>query len=205
MPKEVWSGLGRSGLVPGEIFGETEADIGVLSVGGRGESGMFHKLASSGRSSSESLYSSSSSLIDFRLGCHDPLLLFGLLIETGASPGLRGAAGFGRGLLTMGDDDEGLGDGDLDLLRLLMAVIANEGVDGLLKPLLGPPPFGRQSECAVTWPFGGCRFGYGSLFPALVSSRMVVMAVPLLLTPLVVVAVARGNGRAGFSMPYRLC
>lgn len=43
------------------------------SCGGRGERGTFHKLASSGNSSSESWYSSSNSLTDFRIdtGCKE--------------------------------------------------------------------------------------------------------------------------------------
>jgi hypothetical protein len=44
------------------------------SRGGRGDRGTFHKLASSGKSSSESWYSSSSSFTDFRTGagCKEP-------------------------------------------------------------------------------------------------------------------------------------
>ena len=79
----------RSGLVHGEIFGEFEADMDVVrSVGGLGESGTFHRLASSGRSSSESLYSASSSFIDFRLGCQEPRLACGFIAFTGAKVGL---------------------------------------------------------------------------------------------------------------------
>ena len=144
---ELRNRLGRSGLTPGDVLGDTAADIGPLSEGGRGESGTFHKLASSGRSSSESLYSASSSCIDFRLGCHDPRLACMLFIGTGTSPGRRGAARSGIGLSDDGACPLGLGDGERDLLRLLMAVMAKEGEDGLLMPLLTPPPLGRLSEC----------------------------------------------------------
>ena len=47
------------------------------AVGGRGDMGTFHRLASSGNSSSESWYSASNSLIVFREGCHDPRRLGG--------------------------------------------------------------------------------------------------------------------------------
>lgn len=148
--------LGRSGLVQGDIVGELEADMEFLSVGGRGESGTFHKLASSGRSSSQSLYSASSSFIDFRLGCHEPRLIGGFFNGIGADPGLVGWTRLdmrmdadGAVLGDLGD----LGEGDRDLLRLLMAVIASDGVDGLRKPLLVGAPFGRLSECTAAWPF----------------------------------------------------
>lgn len=74
---DVLNGLSRSGLAHGEGFGDVEADSGILSVGGRGDKGTFQRLASSGRPSSPScsVYSASSSLIDFLLGCHDVLLL----------------------------------------------------------------------------------------------------------------------------------
>ena len=128
----------------GEILGEFEADMDVVrSVGGRGESGTFHRLASSGRSSSESLYSASSSFIDFLLGCQEPRLACGFIAFIGAKLGLRGAAGFDMGL---GTGWTPLGDGLRDRLRLVMAVIASDGVEGLLKPLLGDPGSGRLAE-----------------------------------------------------------
>lgn len=91
-PIEVRSGLERSGLVDGEIMGDdagggvaarsvdgrggskTGENGTVRSLGRRGDRGTFHRLASSGKSSSMSSYSASSSLTGFLLGCHDPLL-----------------------------------------------------------------------------------------------------------------------------------
>ena len=184
--------LGRSGLLQGDIMGELEADIEFLSVGGRGESGTFHRLASSGRSSSQSLYSASNSFIDFRLGCHEPRLIGGFFSGIGAGPGLVGWTGLDMGLDTGGavlGEVGDLGEGDRDRFRLLMAVIASDGVDGLRKPLLVGAPFGRLSECAAPWLFTEvCSLGYGILFPVFVSSRIVAMAGPLLLAPLVVAA-----------------
>ena len=93
-PSPARKGLFRSGLVQGEGLGELEADSEVLSVGGRGEIGTFHKLASSGKSSSSSLYSASSSLMDFLLGCQDPRLIGGFFMAIGAeSPLPIGATG----------------------------------------------------------------------------------------------------------------
>lgn len=145
-------GLGLSGLAHGEVLEDCAAEKDILSVGGRGDKGTFQRLASSGRSSSASLYSASSSLTDFLLGCHEPLLTAGLLICTliGAKPGLLGDFGLGIGL-GAGDevDNAGAGDGDLDLLRLLIAVIAREGVDEFLRlrPILAP--YGRLREWAA--------------------------------------------------------
>ena len=196
--------LGRSGLVQGDIVGELEADFEFLSVGGRGESGTFHRLASSGRSSSQSLYSASNSFIDFRLGCHEPRLVGGFFKGIGGGPGLADWMGLGMRLDSGGamlGELGDLGEGDRDRLRLLMAVIASDGVDGLRKPLLVGAPFGRLSECAAAWPFTEvCSLGYGILFPVFVSSRIVAIAGPVLLAPLVVAA-AFLRGRNGFSMP----
>jgi len=113
-PNEVRRELGRSGLVRGEVEGEMEGDIGVRSIGGRGERGTFHKLASSGRSSSKSSYSASISLIDFRLGCHEPRLTGRFFkFGEGPKPGLFGDPGLGIGL----DDGYSVfGDGDRDRL-----------------------------------------------------------------------------------------
>lgn len=125
------------------------ADIDPLSAGGRGDSGTFQRLASSGRSSSASLYSASNSLTDFRFDCHEPLLTAGLLTCTliGARPGLLGDFGLGIAL-GAGDEVEnaGTGDGDLDRLRLLIAVMAREGVEEFLRlrPIL--VPYGRLRE-----------------------------------------------------------
>ena len=198
--------LGRSGLVQGDILGELEADIGLLSVGGRGESGTFHRLASSGRSSSQSLYSASSSFIDFRLGCHEPRLVGGFFKGIGVGAGLVGWTGLDMRLETDGAVFGELGEGERDRLRLLMAVIASDGVDGLRKPLLTGAPFGRLSECAAPWPFTViCSLGYGILFPVFVSSRIVTMPGPSLLAPLMGAAAFRGKGRNGFSMPSICC
>lgn len=74
-----WKGSGRRpGLRPLGLSGRE----GARSCAGRGEMGMFHKLASSGNSSSESWYSSSNSFSDFRLGCH-VCLLTGTRAESG--------------------------------------------------------------------------------------------------------------------------
>ena len=114
-PMEVLSGLERSGLVPGEIRGEVAGEVGLArSLGGRGDRGTFHRLASSGRSSSTSSHSASSSLIDFLLGCHDPLLTGICGIVAGVGPSRRGDLGLGKAL---GGDCVGeMGEGDRDLL-----------------------------------------------------------------------------------------
>lgn len=72
---EVRNGLDRSGLPPGEGLGDgTGERLRFRSHGGRGDKGTFHRLASSGKSSSSSSsHSASNSLTDFLLGCHDPL------------------------------------------------------------------------------------------------------------------------------------
>lgn len=65
------SGKGFRWFSPNDPFwGETMFSL----LGGRGESGTFHIIASSGRSSSKSSYSFSSSFAVFRVGCHEPLL-----------------------------------------------------------------------------------------------------------------------------------
>lgn len=65
-----------SDLVLEDVFvGLVLLTIATSPKKGRGESGTFHRLASSGRSSSLSSYSSSNSLAVLRLGCHEPLLL----------------------------------------------------------------------------------------------------------------------------------
>lgn len=123
-------GLGLSGLAQGESCGDVILEIDVLSGGGRGESGTFHKLASSGRSSSASLYSASSSFTVFLFGCHDPRRMGGRFNSTGASPGLRDVLGPGSSL---GSGEGGLGDGERERLELLIAVMASEGVEAFLK------------------------------------------------------------------------
>jgi len=88
---------------------------------------------------------------------------------------------------------------------LLMAVIANDGVEGLLRLLLigGPIPLGRLSECATLCPFIElCRRSTWGLLLASVSSRLVATAAVLPLGPLVVTG--RGRGRNCFSMPCKL-
>lgn len=154
MLMEVRSRLGLSGLVRGEALGETEGEMGVRSVGGRGDSGTFHKLASSGKSSSKSSYSSSSSFVVFLFGCHEPRLTGGVFMFWGARPGLLSDGGPGIGL---GNEGIVFGEGDRERFRLLIAVIAKDGVDGLLIPLLGngPNPLGRLSEFVATCPFVG--------------------------------------------------
>lgn len=204
-PKDVRRGLGRSGLVRGDGRGDTEGDMVARSFGGRGESGTFHKLASSGRSSSRSSYSSSSSLIDFRLGCHEPLLTGGCFIfwEEARLWGLLGDDGLGMGL---GNGERVLGDGERERLQLLIAVIANDGVEGLLNPRLGPGPFplGKISEWVGPWPFmGPCDLRNGGVLPTFVSSRMEVIDAAVTLGPPVTVAAWRGKGRNGFSI-YKL-
>lgn len=143
---DVLSGLSRSGLAAGEGFGDAEADNAILSVGGRGDRGTFQRLASSGRSSSPSfsVYSASSSLIDFLLGCHDVLLLGVWWMSIGARPGRRGDRGLGIGLC---NGEDGFGDGDRERLQLLMAVMAREGVEAFRYPLRKRPGLGKLSEC----------------------------------------------------------
>jgi len=79
---EVEAGMGKDWVCdnlapPGLcLSGLAESD---RSWGGRGDTGTFHRCASSGRSSSESWYSSSNSLMVLRVGCQEPLLLVGFI------------------------------------------------------------------------------------------------------------------------------
>lgn len=154
MPLNGRRGLSLSGLVEGEIVAEVDAEVGFLSVGGRGDSGTFHKLASSGKSSSsESLHSASSSFTDFRFGCHDPLLTGTGLVCIEASPGLLGDLGLGMGL-AIGEAKLGeaeFGDGDRERLALLIALMAREGVDEFLETLRMGLPFGRVRDGLGPW------------------------------------------------------
>lgn len=133
------AGLFRSGLV--------DAD---RSWGGRGETGTFHKCASSGKSSSESWYSSSNSLIVLRLGCQEPLLLGRPFLELGDSPD-RGCG------VPLGNDDVAIpgiadgceGDGERERYRFLEES-ESDGVDGLVNPLFVPTPLGRVNG-SVVW------------------------------------------------------
>lgn len=200
-PMDLRKRLGLSGLVRGDALGEIGADTGVLAPGGRGESGTFHKLASSGKSSSASLYSASNSSVVFRLGCQEPCLAGRLLTVAGVRPGLQLAVGLGLALFNV---VEGLGEGDRDRLRLLMAVKAKEGLEGLLNPFRGPGT-GRLTECVTLWPFvGGCKLGWGRLFPSVVSSCMVSSNIELLLDTFVAAEEVCIEARIGFSMPCRL-
>lgn len=63
---ECSKGRGRGPALRPSGLAEREA---IRSCGGRGEIGTFHKLVSSGSSSSESWYSSSRSLTDLRRNC----------------------------------------------------------------------------------------------------------------------------------------
>ena len=133
-----------SGLVPGEAFTEAALDVVLYRLG---DSGTFHRLASSGKSSSESRYSSSSSLAVFRLGCHEPLRLEDLLTESevlGRKPGVGIVVDLGE----IGIAWRFLGDGERDWLPLRNAVLAKEEDDGLFAPPLVPWLFGRFRERA---------------------------------------------------------
>lgn len=179
--------LALSGLVLGEPLAEFTADSGVLSGPGRGESGTFHKLASSGRSSSKSSYSSSSSFTDFLLGCQDPLLTGALFISGDKDWGRgdkRGGAGWSKVGLAVCE-----GDGDRDRLKLLIAVIANDGAEGLVNPLFEVCPRGKMRE------FMGarrpmlfacvCKCGYGGFWLPFVSSLLCVVASALFMPPFI--------------------
>ena len=203
-PAEVRRELGRFELVLGEALGDIGGDIGVRSVGGRGERGTFHRLASSGRSSSRSSYSASISLIDLRLGCHEPLLMGRFLVSgQGARLGLFGDDRLGIRLLK--DGEMRFGEGERDRFRLLIAVMANDGVDGLRRPLLigDSLPLGKLSDCTVCWPLAGaCNRAMKGLLLALVSSRLLII-VNGVLEKLSVVA-GRGRGCNGFSIPFAI-
>lgn len=84
-----------------------------LSVGGLGDMGTFHKLASSGRSSSESWYSSSNSFTDLRIGFHDAVLAIDLLGERSFGEGACGTTPL-AGERAVGRCP---GDGDRDCCR----------------------------------------------------------------------------------------
>jgi hypothetical protein len=130
------SGLFRSGLT------DTER-----SCGGRGETGTLYRYASSGKSSSESWYSSSSSLIVLRLGCHELLLLVGF-IEFGDSPDRRWDVPFGNDVDEPGTADGCAGDGDRDRCRGFEDS-DSEGVEGLANPLFDPTLFGGFNPSLV--------------------------------------------------------
>lgn len=105
-------------------------------IGGRGESGTFHKFASSGRSSSVSSYSSSSSFAVFRLGCHEPLL-DGTGLISGETACREAASGADSG--DAKDNGVADGEGERERLWLLIALLANlEEVENFLVTLLGP-------------------------------------------------------------------
>ncbi len=84
-------------------------------VDGRGERGTFHRLASSGSSSSRSSYSFSSSFDVFRLGAHEPLLT-GADISGGFTARQSGARLMVALLGSMGGYDSADGEGDRDRL-----------------------------------------------------------------------------------------
>lgn len=84
-----------------------------LSVGGLGDIGTFHRLASSGRSSSESWYSSSNSLTVLRFGFHDVALVRDRLAERSFGEGACGT----RPLAGERAVGCGPGDGDRDCCR----------------------------------------------------------------------------------------
>ncbi len=84
-------------------------------VDGRGERGTFHRLASSGSSSSRSSYSFSSSFAVFRLGAHEPLLT-GADFSGGFTACQSGARVMVALLGSMGVNDGADGEGDRDRL-----------------------------------------------------------------------------------------
>lgn len=138
------------------------------AVGGRGETGTFQRLVSSGSSSSDSWYSASNSLIVFREGCQDPRLL-------GGPAGLLDGPDLTLKPVAMKDADAGcFGDGDEDLVRGWQPgmAIGRVAVDGAVKPLLNPPSFAPPLPVGpellpfvllsayCTWPW---RLGYVGL------------------------------------------
>ena len=187
----------RSGLVFVDGAGDAFGVLPERSVGGRGERGTFHRLASSGKSSSSSLYSSSSSLIDFLLGCHDPRLM-GAFLTADAITGPCNVAGRCRGCSEADRGDGCDGDGERERLRLLMACCANEGDEGLLCPLLKPLAPGMASGCIMPRPDTGLiglwALTYLGRCVAIVSSLVLAMAVSCVF-PFMVLAVGLGVGR----------
>ena len=136
------AGLSRSGL-PRAL----DLTDPARSDGRRGDIGTFHKLASSGNSSSESWYSSSSSWIDLRLGCHEPRL------EGGGSDDL-GEMGLGpiEDALYAADGSkvEGRDFGEVDLFRgpFREEEVDRAGTEELVKPRRSVAAFlGRFSVC----------------------------------------------------------
>ena len=195
--REELRGLRRSGLASADAQADGVGEIAVLSGAGRGDSGTFHKLASSGRSSSESFISSSNSLMDFRLGCQEPLLP-GPFPSIGDIPRCCVEMGFGIGRGCVGLRRGCEGDGDRDRVRLLIAVMANVGLEGLRDPLLVPLLFGKLRDCAGPLPRASlicpCKDGYDSLFPPFVSSRVGAVNVVGLLLQLMVKFPSLGFG-----------
>lgn len=108
--------------------------------------GTFHRLASSGSSSSESLYSSSSSLTDLRVDCQDALRV---------SP--RAVCGDRVVLPPEGDGeiaDEGwLGEGERDRWRS-DGRRGKEGLDAFLVKALRLPLVLGSSVCWAPGPVG---------------------------------------------------
>lgn len=145
------SGLSAlSELGEGSIDGEAAADA-LRSCGGRGDMGTFQITASSGTSSSESWHSSSNSAVDLRFGCQE--LRRGL--RTGEGPDRTRGVLEGIDIGDSGQLPGCVGDGDLD--RCFFArVMASEGAEGLVRPLLPPTvnPNGLTSRIAPsTWLF----------------------------------------------------
>jgi hypothetical protein len=116
--------LSRSGLPRWLDLGE------IRSSGGRGDMGTFQRLASSGRSSSESWYSASSSCIDLRLGCHE-------LRRAGRGKDDRGDTGPGRRLWFVVVMAEERRAGDVERVRGSEGLgKGSEFMEGLVKVLL---------------------------------------------------------------------
>lgn len=119
----LFSGLGlRRKLAGGFIFSLVEA---------RGKRGTFHRLASSGSSSSRSSYSFSNSFAVFRLGAHEPLLRRAEF-SGGFTAFQSGARQMVALLGSMGGSDGADGEGDRDRLWLLIALLANEVLEEVL-------------------------------------------------------------------------
>ena len=187
----------RSGLVFADGAGDVPGEMPERSVGGRGDNGTFHRLASSGKSSSASLYSSSSSLIDFLLGCHEPRRI-GAFLTAPETSGPCKVAGRCKGCRDADRGDGCDGDGERERLRLLMACCAKDGDEGLRCPLLKPFGPGTASGWRMPKPEGGltglCAFAYFGRCAAAVSSLVLITAAAFCLFALMLVAAGRGGG-----------
>lgn len=162
------SGIGRG---PGLLRSGLEPLPPGRSWGGRGDIGTFHKVASSGSSSSESWYSSSNSSIVFLGRCCD---IERVKDRDELSRGLGGS-----GVLLAGDNGIGCvpGEGDLERCRE-EGRSWSEGVEGLEITLRDPLlDRGRLRDCIASKAPRTCPWSLGLSFLLVEAVKSLVVVV----------------------------